>query len=321
MRYFAAILILLSTLLSLVFLSPVHSMSPTPTSEPNFQMLLTGPATLQAGEMVAWQVWSETQRTALLALDARIDWANLAGSAPVMWLEVNGQPIGQFALVNKAITFTLADGRQYAYTQASGGWQVFYSPDFEANNLPGSGYQVLEGAAYHYVFDITDLMVANQMNTITLCNRSEALRDRAGKPFPLVVRQVSLARVGSRVESAPPVQIIVQRLGLTYEGQDGAKLIGSGCPGNDYRGEVVDYHFRVSGVDPNREVSQIVLMGDNSTITWQWPCTGTIWALWAEDQGGGVWDLYVAPSEATVVYTVLFLYADHAMAAGMVTVE
>lgn len=114
-------------------------------------------------------------------------------------------------------------------------------------------------------------------------------------------------------------RIIPQRLRVTYWGQDGSTFIGSGCPGNDGKGQLVDYHFTVSGVDSSRNVTRIVAAGNNSTVTWADPCSNT-WGLYAIDNGGGRWDIYVAPSEPTDIYTILFFYGDNSFALGMAEV-
>src|SRR5688572_15500392 len=90
--------------------------------------------------------------------------------------------------------------------------------------------------------------------------------------------------------SFPAPHIILQRLELSFLGLDGNKLIGSGCPGNDGKGTIVDYHFSVSGVDVYRQVTRVVVAGDNSTITWASPCSDS-WELAAFDAGNGNWDI------------------------------
>jgi hypothetical protein len=116
------------------------------------------------------------------------------------------------------------------------------------------------------------------------------------------------------------VRIIPQRLQVVYWGQDGSTLIGSGCPGNDGKGTLIDYHFTVNGVDTGKDVTRIVVAGNNSTVTWANPCSNT-WGLYSINQGAGRWELYVAPSEPTSIYTVVFFYADNSMALGMVEVN
>jgi hypothetical protein len=62
-------------------------------------------------------------------------------------------------------------------------------------------------------------------------------------------------------------RIILQRLQVAFLGQDGHRLIGSGCPGNDGGGTILDYHFIVNGVDTDRHVQRVSVAGDNSTLT------------------------------------------------------
>ena len=119
----------------------------------------------------------------------------------------------------------------------------------------------------------------------------------------------------------PPraLTVILQRLDVAYLGPDGHKLIGSGCPGSDGLGAIVDDHLVVSGVDTDRAVRRVLVAGDNGTLTWEWPCTGS-WALMAKEASPGEWDVFIAPSYNAGIYTVIFFYDDNTMAIGMVGV-
>ena len=118
----------------------------------------------------------------------------------------------------------------------------------------------------------------------------------------------------------PTPQVILQRLEVAYLGLDGNKVVGSGCPGDFDRGTVVDHHFSVAGVDTGKKVSRIVMTGDNSTLTWAMPCSDN-WELAALDSGNGNWDILIAPSVPSRVYTVMFFYTDNSIALGMTTVQ
>ncbi len=118
--------------------------------------------------------------------------------------------------------------------------------------------------------------------------------------------------------SVPTPNILLQRLRVSFLGPDGNKLVGSGCPGSDGKGFTVDYHFSVSGVDRYRQVTRVMVAGDHSTLTWAMPCAGN-WELVALDAGDGNWDIFIAPSESSHIYTVLFFYSDNAVALGMTT--
>jgi hypothetical protein len=117
----------------------------------------------------------------------------------------------------------------------------------------------------------------------------------------------------------PTPQIVLQRLHVTYDGLDGNKVVGSGCPGDAGRGTIIDHHFSVAGVDTGKKVSRIIMTGDNSTLTWAMPCSDN-WELSALDSGNGNWDILIAPSEPSLMYTVMFFYTDNSVALGMTTV-
>jgi len=114
-------------------------------------------------------------------------------------------------------------------------------------------------------------------------------------------------------------EIILQRLSVAFLGQDGHKIIGSGCPGNDGKGTIIDYHLVVSGVDERKKVERVLVAGDNSTLTWESPCSNN-WALDARNLGNGNWEIFIAPSLPSKTYTVLFFYADDTFALGVGTV-
>ena len=114
-------------------------------------------------------------------------------------------------------------------------------------------------------------------------------------------------------------KVELQRLSVALLCRDGHKVMGSGCPGTDGKGTIIDYHLVVSGIDDNKKVQRILVAGDNSTLTWELPCTND-WALSATDLGNGNWEIFIAPSLPSRVYTVIFFYDDDTFALGMGTV-
>ena len=125
------------------------------------------------------------------------------------------------------------------------------------------------------------------------------------------------------VSLGPPIsldtQVILQRLQVDYLGQDGHYVIGSGCPGNDGKGSIENYHLIIQGVNTDRIVQRVLVAGDNSTLTWEWPCTDA-WGLLAQDAGGVTCDVFIAPSLPAKMYTVIFFYDDNTIALGMVDI-
>lgn len=155
---------------------------------------------LYLGEQRIWSFDASSEDIILLSMEARIDWHKLAGSANILELTVNEKPVTSELLVNKPITYTFADGRRYVYYKPvyEGGdfycWEVFYSPDYESNNVWGSRYQVLEGQAYLYIFDITHLVWPSQLNKIILSTRGEHIQHTNNRVVPLTIRQVKLLK-------------------------------------------------------------------------------------------------------------------------------
>lgn len=114
-------------------------------------------------------------------------------------------------------------------------------------------------------------------------------------------------------------EVVLQRLSVAFLGQDGHKIIGSGCPGSYEQGKIMDYHLVVGGVDENKRVERVLVAGDNSTLTWESPCNKD-WALVAENLGSGNWEIFIAPSLPSKTYTVMFFYDDATFALGVGTV-
>jgi hypothetical protein len=135
----------------------------------------------------------------------------------------------------------------------------------------------------------------------------------------LLIFSFSCQMFGESESTQPTPQqprVVLERLSMAFLGQDGHKVIGSGCPGTDGKGIIEDYHLVISNVDTDKEVERILVAGDNSTLTWELPCSND-WALLAEDLGNGNWEIFIAPSLPSKVYTVIFFYTDNTFALGM----
>ena len=132
----------------------------------------------------------------------------------------------------------------------------------------------------------------------------------------LLMFSLSCKLSGESGQTPQPPKVELQRLSIAYLGQDGHKVIGSGCPGTDGKGTIVDYHFIVGNVDAGKKVQRILVTGDNSTLTWELPCNND-WALSATDLGSRNWEIFIAPSLSSRVYTVIFFFTDDTFALGM----
>jgi hypothetical protein len=131
----------------------------------------------------------------------------------------------------------------------------------------------------------------------------------------LLIFSLSCKLSGESRQTPQSPEVILQRLSVAFLGQDGHKVIGSGCPGTDGKGTIVDYHFVIGNVDADKKVQRIIVAGDNSTLTWELPCSND-WALSATDLGNGNWEIFIAPSLPSKVYTVIFFYTDDTFALG-----
>jgi hypothetical protein len=132
----------------------------------------------------------------------------------------------------------------------------------------------------------------------------------------LLLLSLSCQATGGYEKTPQTPQVILQRLSVAFLGQDGHTVIGSGCPGTDGKGNIIDYHFVIGNVDADKKVQRILVAGDNSTLTWELPCSDD-WALSATDLGNGNWEIFIAPSLPSKVYTIIFFYTDNTFALGM----
>jgi hypothetical protein len=109
---------------------------------------------------------------------------------------------------------------------------------------------------------------------------------------------------------------LLGRLQVTFLGISSESLIGTGCPGDDGRGSVPNYHLQVQGVSSQKQVARIVVLGNIGTDTWESPCTNA-WALLANPiSNGASWDIYIAAADPQTAYTVIIFYDDQSLALG-----
>jgi hypothetical protein len=150
------------------------------------------------------------------------------------------------------------------------------------------------------------------------------MQNRSPSRIAWILLLVAIFTLACRLTSPPaPVEstpkVVLQRLSVAFMGQDGHSEVGSGCPGKDGKGSIVDYHLIVSSVNENQSVERILVAGDNSTLTWEWPCKED-WELAANNLGHGNWEIFIAPSLPSKIYTVIFFYDDQTFALGMTSV-
>jgi len=135
-----------------------------------------------------------------LALEARIEWKNLAGSNPWMRVAINGNYLGKRDLLNKRDEFRLRNGLDMTWSHGDR-WRVLYSPDFEqAVKDVNHPHACPDADPYRYVWNITPYVQPGQ-NRLEIDNLQVL-----AKPTTLVLRNVKLA-VG-RPLSPPPEEVV-----------------------------------------------------------------------------------------------------------------
>ncbi len=165
-------------------------------------------------EVSATREWTvgpvETEdQTAQLELTARINAPSPSGSNFLMEIRVNGAPVSGARsrtigrLLNKPMSFPYSPTLTLQW-QDMGKWRVVYAPDFEACNAQ----PVYAGEAYRFVLDISDLLHADQENTIEVSNLADAgLAQRVGGDLNLVIgmMRLNLAEGRSAIKDAASV--------------------------------------------------------------------------------------------------------------------
>lgn len=122
----------------------------------------------------AWEGVFLAEKT--LQLEGRIVYSQPAGSNPTMEVLVNGKNVTS-QLLNKGQSFKYKDGRTFSYLSGAS-WQLFYSPNFSANNSKaGGGYQVLTnpGQAYKYKWDVSSFSRDFVTVKVRIVNNGSAL--------------------------------------------------------------------------------------------------------------------------------------------------
>lgn len=131
------------------------------------------------------ELTSPKSELVFLVVKARIDSIKLEGAEDLMRINVNGMPITKPQLENKGPNWQYADGSIFSYYSLKhDSWNLFYSPDFKSNNLDEaeySGYSVLQGEAYRYKFDVTEMVIKGDVNKITIKHAADEWIDEYSK--------------------------------------------------------------------------------------------------------------------------------------------
>jgi hypothetical protein len=131
----------------------------------------TQSATVPYGQEVKLNLDSPATSEVYLTMTARADAKTLSGGRSFMRIKVNGKDILAERLVNKKLNFTYGDGFKSSYYSTNmSAWYLFFSPDFVGYDNPKLADHILEGNAYVYKFDVSDIVNKGAPNEVSLKN-------------------------------------------------------------------------------------------------------------------------------------------------------
>ncbi len=174
------------------------------------------------GEEIKTSLDSPATSEVYLTMTARADAKTLSGGRSFMRIRVNGKNITGERLVNKNLNFTYGDGFKTTYWSANmSAWYLFFSPDFVGYDNPKLADHILEGNAYVYKFDVSDIVAKGAPNEVVIENIGDEVAAQYTEPediefykaATIVISPIKLEGKGTDVvqikKEAAPVRIIV----------------------------------------------------------------------------------------------------------------
>ena len=174
------------------------------------------------GEEVKISLDAPTTSEVYLSMTARADAKDLGGGRSFMRIRVNGKEITGEQLVNKNLNFTYGDGfRTSYYSTNMSAWYLFFSPDFVGYDNPKLKDHILEGSAYIYKFDVSNIVNKGAPNEIALENIGDEVAAQYTNPkdiefyksATIIINPIQLEGKGANVvqitKEATPTRIIV----------------------------------------------------------------------------------------------------------------
>jgi hypothetical protein len=194
-----------------------------PTTQPTLPPVQMNKAVnVPYGEEVKITLDAPTTSEVYLSMTARADTKNLGGGRSFMRIRVNGKEIAAERLVNKNLNFTYGDGfRTSYYSNNMSAWYLFFSPDFVGYDNPKLKEHILEGSAYLYKFDVSNIVNKGGPNEIALENIGDEVAAQYTNPkdiefyksATIVINPIRLEGKGVNVieitKVAAPTRIIV----------------------------------------------------------------------------------------------------------------
>ena len=220
--------VLFTLILAVMLVSAVITAGCTDSKSPGQQAVVvtstTPPASVNVpyGEQVKTSLDSPATSEVYLTMTARADAKTLSGGRSFMRIVVNGKNITSERLVNKKLNFTYGDGFKTSYWSTNmSAWYLFFSPDFVGYDNPKLADHILEGSAYVYKFDVSDIVNKGAPNEVVIENIGDEVAAQYTDPkdiefykaATIVINPIKLEGKGVDVvqitKDASPVRIIV----------------------------------------------------------------------------------------------------------------
>ncbi len=220
--------VLFTLVLAVMLVSAVMTSGCTDSKSPNTQAVMVTSTTVPAsvsvpyGEELKTSLDSPATSEVYLTMTARADAKTLSGGRSFMRINVNGKNITGERLVNKNLNFTYGDGFKTAYWSTNmSAWYLFFSPDFVGYDNPKLADHILEGSAYVYKFDVSDIVNKGAPNDVMIENIGDEVAAQYTDPkdiefykaATIVINPIKLEGKGVDVvqitKEASPVRIIV----------------------------------------------------------------------------------------------------------------
>lgn len=255
--------------------SPSRTISPTSTmpTTPASQMV-----TVPYGESVKVNLDAPATSEVYLSMTARADSKELGGGRSFMRLQVNGKDITGERLVNKKLNFTYGDGFNTSYySKNMSAWYLFFSPDFVGYDNPNLVDHILEGNAYVYKFDVSDIINKGAPNEVVLKNIGDEVAAQYTDPktveyyksATIIVNPIRLEGKGAEVvqvtKDASPTRLIVGKKSTV------TLTIKNSLPGSISDVELADADLPpgLSGQTVNGKLDKPIASGQSYSVTYE----------------------------------------------------
>lgn len=234
--------------------------------------------TIPYGEEVKISLDSPATSEVYLTMTARADAKELSGGRSFMRIKVNGKELDGKRLTNKNLNFTYGDGFKTSYySRNMTAWYLFFSPDFVGYDNPRLLDHILEGNAYVYKFDVSDIVNKGAPNEILFENIGDEVAAQYTSPkdiefyksASIIANPVRLEGKGTDVvqitKDASPTRIIVGKKSVV------TLTVKNNLPGSITEVEIgdADLPSGLSGKTVTGKLDKPIASGDTYTVTYE----------------------------------------------------